>query len=125
MFSFLPFIPIHNMGKISLLWFFIIAVMNRQLGSEVFPNFKTSHIQISRMILRDFLRAVQAFPREFWKGKGERWRFSVVSRQMEEPVREGVLLHLTLTNKEGHVGDGKVGGSHGCSDHKITEFSVL
>jgi len=36
-----------------------------------------------------------------------------------------VLLDLVLTNKEGLVEDVKVGGSLGCSDHKMMEFRIL
>lgn len=38
---------------------------------------------------------------------------------------EGVLLFLTLTNKEGLAGKGKVWDSRGCSGHRIMEFSIL
>ncbi|GAB0207135.1 mitochondrial enolase superfamily member 1 [Grus japonensis] len=44
---------------------------------------------------------------------------------VEEPTRRGVLLDLVLTNKEGLVGDVKVGGSLGCSDHEMVEFRIL
>ncbi|TRZ09732.1 hypothetical protein HGM15179_017378 [Zosterops borbonicus] len=44
---------------------------------------------------------------------------------MKEPMRNGVLLDLILTNKEGLVGDVKVGSSLGYSDHEIVEFSIL
>ena len=36
-----------------------------------------------------------------------------------------VLLDLVLTNKEGLVGDVKVGGSLGCSDDEMVEFRIL
>lgn len=42
----------------------------------------------------------------------------------EAPTRNGVLLSLVLTNKKGLVGNVKVVGSLGCSDHKIVEFSI-
>lgn len=35
-----------------------------------------------------------------------------------------VLLDLMLTNREGPVGDVKVGDSLGCSDHGIVELSI-
>ncbi|GAB0175730.1 hypothetical protein GRJ2_000038200 [Grus japonensis] len=44
---------------------------------------------------------------------------------VEEPMRRGVLLDLVLTNKEGLVGDVKVGSSLGCSDHEMVEFRIL
>lgn len=44
---------------------------------------------------------------------------------MEEPMWKGVLLDLILTNKEGMVGDVKVGCSLGSSDHEIIEFNIM
>ncbi|GAB0180562.1 hypothetical protein GRJ2_000521500 [Grus japonensis] len=44
---------------------------------------------------------------------------------IEEPMRKGPLLDLLLTNKEGLVGDVKVKGSLGCSDHEVVEFRSL
>jgi len=35
------------------------------------------------------------------------------------------MLDLVLTNKEGPVGNVKVKGSLGCSDHEIVEFKIL
>ncbi|GAB0182648.1 hypothetical protein GRJ2_000730100 [Grus japonensis] len=43
----------------------------------------------------------------------------------EEPMRRGAMLDLILTNKEGLVGDVKLKGSLGCSDHKMVEFRIL
>ena len=43
----------------------------------------------------------------------------------EEPTRRGAMLDLVLTNKEGLVGNVKVKGSLGCSDHKMVEFKIL
>ncbi|GAB0202830.1 hypothetical protein GRJ2_002748600 [Grus japonensis] len=43
----------------------------------------------------------------------------------EEPTRRGVMLDLILTNKEGLVGDIKLKGSLGCSDHEMVEFRIL
>ena len=40
-------------------------------------------------------------------------------------MRRGVLLDLVLTNKEGLVGNVKVGVSLGCSNHEIVEFRIL
>ncbi|GAB0206526.1 hypothetical protein GRJ2_003118200 [Grus japonensis] len=48
-----------------------------------------------------------------------------LTQVVEEPTRRGVLLDLVLTNKEGLVGDVKVGGSLGCSDHENVEFRIL
>ncbi|GAB0205450.1 hypothetical protein GRJ2_003010600 [Grus japonensis] len=44
---------------------------------------------------------------------------------IEEPTRRGAMLDLLLTNKEGLVGDVKLKGSLGCSDHKMMEFKIL
>lgn len=37
----------------------------------------------------------------------------------EEPTKRGALLDLILTNKQGLLGDVKIKGSFGCSDHKM------
>ncbi|GAB0206541.1 mitochondrial enolase superfamily member 1 [Grus japonensis] len=44
---------------------------------------------------------------------------------IEESMRRGALLDLILTNKEGLVGDVKLKGSLGCSDHKMVDFRIL
>ncbi|GAB0197130.1 hypothetical protein GRJ2_002178300 [Grus japonensis] len=44
---------------------------------------------------------------------------------IEEPTRRGAMLDLILTNKEGLVGDVKLKGSLGCSDHEMVEFGIL
>ncbi|GAB0204964.1 hypothetical protein GRJ2_002962000 [Grus japonensis] len=44
---------------------------------------------------------------------------------IEEPTRRGAMLDLVLTNKEGLVGDVKLKGSLGCSDHEMVEFKIL
>ncbi|GAB0178660.1 hypothetical protein GRJ2_000331300 [Grus japonensis] len=44
---------------------------------------------------------------------------------IEEPTKRGAMLDLVLTNKEGLVGDVKLKGSLGCSDHKMVEFRIL
>ncbi|GAB0187672.1 hypothetical protein GRJ2_001232500 [Grus japonensis] len=44
---------------------------------------------------------------------------------IEEPTRGGAMLDLVLTNKEGLVGDVKLKGSLGCSDHEMVEFRIL
>ncbi|GAB0209762.1 hypothetical protein GRJ2_003441900 [Grus japonensis] len=43
----------------------------------------------------------------------------------EEPTRRDAMLDLVLTNKEGLVGDVKLKGSLGCSDHEMVEFRIL
>ncbi|GAB0182816.1 hypothetical protein GRJ2_000746900 [Grus japonensis] len=43
----------------------------------------------------------------------------------EEPMRRGAMLDLVLTTKEGLVGDVKLKGSLGCSDHETVEFNIL
>jgi len=44
---------------------------------------------------------------------------------IEEPMRRGAMLDLVLTNNEVLVGNVKVKGSIGCSDHKMVEFKIL
>ncbi|GAB0179197.1 hypothetical protein GRJ2_000385000 [Grus japonensis] len=44
---------------------------------------------------------------------------------IEEPTRRGAMLDLVLTNKEELVGDMKLKGSLGCSDHKMVKFKIL
>jgi len=44
---------------------------------------------------------------------------------IEEPARRGAMLDLVLTNKEGLVGNVKVKGSLGCSDHELMAFKIL
>ncbi|GAB0177064.1 voltage-dependent L-type calcium channel subunit alpha-1C [Grus japonensis] len=44
---------------------------------------------------------------------------------IEEPTRRGAMLDLILTNKKGLVGDVKLKGSLGCSDHEMVEFKIL
>ncbi|GAB0178861.1 hypothetical protein GRJ2_000351400 [Grus japonensis] len=43
----------------------------------------------------------------------------------EEPRRRGAMLDLVLTSKEGLVGNVKLKGSFGCSDHEMVEFKIL
>ncbi|GAB0187546.1 hypothetical protein GRJ2_001219900 [Grus japonensis] len=43
----------------------------------------------------------------------------------EEPMRRGAMLDLVLTNKEGLMGNVKLKGSVGCSDHETMEFKIL
>ncbi|PKU34027.1 glycerol kinase [Limosa lapponica baueri] len=44
---------------------------------------------------------------------------------IEEPTRRGAMLDLVLTNKEGMMGNVKLKGSLGCSDHEMVEFMIL
>ncbi|GAB0182058.1 hypothetical protein GRJ2_000671100 [Grus japonensis] len=48
-----------------------------------------------------------------------------LTQVVEEPTRRDMLLDPVLTNKEGLVGDVKVGGNLGCSDHEMLEFRIL
>ena len=41
------------------------------------------------------------------------------------PIRRGAQLDLLFTNREGLVGDVKVGSSLGQSDHETVEFLIL
>ncbi|GAB0206764.1 mitochondrial enolase superfamily member 1 [Grus japonensis] len=65
--------------------------------------------------------AMQVQSRRFLQSTDDNFLTQVV----EEPMRRGVLLDLVLTTKEGLVGDVKVGGSLGCSDHEMVEFRIL
>ena len=51
--------------------------------------------------------------------------FIFILQVIEEPTRRGAMLDLILTNKEGLVGDVKLKGSLGCSDHETVEFKIL
>ncbi|CAM4569974.1 unnamed protein product [Lepidochelys olivacea] len=44
---------------------------------------------------------------------------------LEEPTRGRALLHLLLTNREELVGEAKVDGNLGGSDHEMVEFKIL
>ncbi|GAB0190424.1 hypothetical protein GRJ2_001507700 [Grus japonensis] len=44
---------------------------------------------------------------------------------IEEPTRRSAMLDLIFTNKEGLVGDIKLKGSLGYSDHEMVEFRIL
>ena len=48
-----------------------------------------------------------------------------LTQVIEKLKKRGVLLDLTLSYKEGLVGDVKVKGCFGCSDHGIVEFTIL
>ncbi|GAB0181491.1 hypothetical protein GRJ2_000614400 [Grus japonensis] len=50
---------------------------------------------------------------------------SFLLQVIEEPTRRGAILDLVLTNKEGLVGNVKLKGSLGCSDHGMVEFKIL
>ena len=43
----------------------------------------------------------------------------------EKPMRRGAMLDLVLTSKEGLVGNVKLKGRLGCSDHKMEDFKML
>ncbi|GAB0191026.1 hypothetical protein GRJ2_001567900 [Grus japonensis] len=44
---------------------------------------------------------------------------------LREPMRRSAMLDLVLTNKKGLVGNVKLKGSLGCSDHEMVEFKIL
>ena len=50
---------------------------------------------------------------------------SFLTQLVRDPTRGGALLDLLFTNRDGLVGDVKVGDCLGQSDHGIVEFSVL
>ncbi|PKU45296.1 rna-directed dna polymerase from mobile element jockey-like [Limosa lapponica baueri] len=55
----------------------------------------------------------------------ERVEDNFITQLVSEPTRESTLLDLLLVNREGLVGDVKVQGCLGQSDHEIIEFSIL
>ena len=50
---------------------------------------------------------------------------SFLTQLVREPTRDGALLDLLFTNKEGLVGDAKVEEHLGQRDHEIIEFSII
>ncbi|PKU44641.1 dtw domain-containing protein 2 [Limosa lapponica baueri] len=46
-------------------------------------------------------------------------------QMVEKPMRRGGMLDLGLTNNDGLVGNVKLKGSLGCSDHEIVEFKIF
>ncbi|GAB0203559.1 hypothetical protein GRJ2_002821500 [Grus japonensis] len=60
-------------------------------------------------------------PRKFLECVDDNFLLQVI----EDPTRRGAMLDLVLTNKEGLVGDIKLKGSLGCSDHEMVEFRIL
>ena len=44
---------------------------------------------------------------------------------VEEPMRRGAMRDLVLTSKKGLVGNVKLKGGLGCSDHEMVEFKIL
>ncbi|PKU28198.1 glycerol kinase [Limosa lapponica baueri] len=48
-----------------------------------------------------------------------------ILQMAEEPMMRGAMLDIVLTNKEGLVGNVKLKGSLGCSDHEIVEFKTI
>ncbi|PKU41825.1 fh1 fh2 domain-containing protein 3 [Limosa lapponica baueri] len=43
----------------------------------------------------------------------------------EKPRKRDALLDFILTNKEGLIGNVKIKGNLGCSDHKVVQFRIL
>ncbi|GAB0187151.1 hypothetical protein GRJ2_001180400 [Grus japonensis] len=66
-------------------------------------------------------RAQRKQPRRFLECVDDNFLLQVI----EEPTRRGVMLDLVLTNREGLVGNVKLKGSLGCSDHEMMEFKIL
>ena len=63
--------------------------------------------------------------------KEQSWRFlervgdNFLTQLVREPTRGSNILDLLFVNREGLVGDVKVGGRLGQSDHKMLDFSIL
>ena len=74
-------------------------------------------------------------PCESWLGAtadGEQsWRFlecvgdNFLTQLVKEPTRGSKILDLLFVNREGLVGDVKVGGHLGHSDPEMLDFSIL
>ncbi|CAM5167297.1 unnamed protein product [Natator depressus] len=65
--------------------------------------------------------AVHRQSRKFLESIGDNFLVQV----LEEPIRGGALLDLLLTNREELVGEAKVDGNLGGSDHEMVEFRIL
>ncbi|KAK4818026.1 hypothetical protein QYF61_004150 [Mycteria americana] len=48
-----------------------------------------------------------------------------LSKLIDSPTRGGAMLDLMVTNASELISDVKIGGSLGCSDHALVEFTVL
>ena len=48
-----------------------------------------------------------------------------LSQVTDTPTRGDAILDLLVTNTSELIGDIKIGGSLGCSDHALVEFAVL
>ena len=48
-----------------------------------------------------------------------------LTQLVKEPARGSKILDLLFVNREGLVGDVKVGGRLGHSDHEMLDFSIL
>jgi len=48
-----------------------------------------------------------------------------LSQVIDSPIRGGAILDLLVTNINELIGDVKIGGSLGCSDHTLVKFAVL
>ncbi|PKU42977.1 hypothetical protein llap_6738 [Limosa lapponica baueri] len=56
---------------------------------------------------------------------GDSWNVLVITVFSMEPTRRGAMLDLVLTNNKGLVGNVKLKGNLGCSDHEMVEFKIL
>ncbi|CAM4574228.1 unnamed protein product [Lepidochelys olivacea] len=65
--------------------------------------------------------AVHRQSRKFLENVGDNFLVQV----LEEPTRGRAFLNLLLTNREDLVGEAKVDGNLGCSDHELVEFKIL
>jgi len=50
---------------------------------------------------------------------------SFLSQKIGNPTRVNAIMDLLVTSASELTGDVKVGGSQGCSDHALVEFSVM
>lgn len=50
---------------------------------------------------------------------------NILSQVIDSPTRGDEILDLMVTNTSELIGDIKIGGSLGCSNHALVEFAVL
>ncbi|KAJ7412608.1 rna-directed dna polymerase from mobile element jockey-like [Pitangus sulphuratus] len=105
-------------------------------------SLKNSHEQVESLWLQEALHSQALillgdfnYPNVYWESSTESCRQSrrllecmednFLSQVIESPTRGNVILDLLVTNASQLIGDIKIGGSLGCSDHALVEFAVL
>ncbi|KAK4822670.1 hypothetical protein QYF61_019037 [Mycteria americana] len=103
------------------------AVMNRAITNTLLNNIEEAKEDFEKAIcLCPFSAAVYFNRANFYNGlKQYDLAEKDISTVIEEPMRNGAMLDLVLTNREELVGNVKLKGSLGCSDHEMVEFKIL